>query len=313
MGQRCRRYRIQAVAEMTGVPAATLRAWERRYGIPSPARTNSSYRLYSDRDVDLVRRLRDLCEQGIAPAEAAKLLVSSHEMQPSSSASMGEGDVYATYRDRIMQAIMQFDPQSLEAEVRTTMMLGSATSVVENIVVPVMREVGERWHRGEVTIGQEHLATEMLGNLCRDMLRLVQPADAMRSVLMACFSDETHVLPLYVAGFFFAKWGFRTVVLGARTPPQEVKRAVADLNPSIVALSITMETPHFDDLLAEYAVAVEGVPMVVGGLAAKAHSDAIAAQGALLAPDRMSELHGMVMRALNPSDSSRSTRGRQSA
>lgn len=68
------KYRIQAVADMTGIPAATLRAWERRYGVPAPERTESSYRLYSDTDVDLIRRLRELCDGGMAPAEAARVV-----------------------------------------------------------------------------------------------------------------------------------------------------------------------------------------------------------------------------------------------
>ena len=68
------RYRIRVVSEMTGIPSATLRAWERRYGIPSPQRTASSYRLYSDFDVETVRQMRDLCDQGVSPSEAARML-----------------------------------------------------------------------------------------------------------------------------------------------------------------------------------------------------------------------------------------------
>ena len=76
------RYRIQAVAEMTGVSAATLRAWERRYGIPSPSRTASAYRLYSDRDIALVRQVRELCEGGMAPSQAAQVVLTRDEAPP---------------------------------------------------------------------------------------------------------------------------------------------------------------------------------------------------------------------------------------
>jgi DNA-binding transcriptional MerR regulator len=68
------RFRIQVVSELTAVPAPTLRAWERRYGIPTPARTASAYRLYSDHDVAMVRRLRDLCANGMSIAEAARMI-----------------------------------------------------------------------------------------------------------------------------------------------------------------------------------------------------------------------------------------------
>ena len=66
--------RIHAVAELTGVPEPTLRAWERRYGIPCPERTSSGYRLYGAREVDEVRRMKELCEAGMAAAEAAALV-----------------------------------------------------------------------------------------------------------------------------------------------------------------------------------------------------------------------------------------------
>ena len=68
------RYRIRAVADLTGVSTATLRAWERRYGVPTPSRTASAYRLYGDDDVALVSQMRDLVESGVAPAEAARVL-----------------------------------------------------------------------------------------------------------------------------------------------------------------------------------------------------------------------------------------------
>ena len=67
------KYRIQTVAEMTGVPAATLRAWEKRYGVPTPVRSPGAYRLYSVQDVERVRRMRDLCAAGMAAAQAAEL------------------------------------------------------------------------------------------------------------------------------------------------------------------------------------------------------------------------------------------------
>lgn len=302
------RYRIQAVSSMTGVPAATLRAWERRYGVPTPARTTSSYRLYSDHDVELVRKLRDMCARGIAPAEAAKLVLASDS--GSEVREEGGTDAYAAYRKRIISAVETFDAQTLEAEARSTMLLGSAATIFDKIIVPIMREVGERWHRGEMSIGQEHLTTEVLGNLARDLLRLVQPSDPLRTALMACFPDETHVLPLYVVGFHFAQWGFRSVVLGARTPPEEIARAIGDTSPSVVALSLTMplEPSKAEGIIEAYAQACGDLPWVVGGLAAKDHGEAVERHGGIVAPDDMSVLHADLMRRMAPADGVRRRR-----
>ncbi|HLT36250.1 MAG TPA: MerR family transcriptional regulator, partial [Enhygromyxa sp.] len=121
MASRKGKYRIQTVAEMTGVPAATLRAWERRYGIPSPERSSSSYRLFSEHDVASVRKLKELCDQGMAPAEAARLVSRIEE----ASNTPVEGDPYRRACEAILRAIADFDPRDLEQSVRAAMFLGS--------------------------------------------------------------------------------------------------------------------------------------------------------------------------------------------
>jgi DNA-binding transcriptional MerR regulator len=112
MASRRGKYRIQTVAEMTGVPAATLRAWERRYGIPSPERSSSAYRLFSDHDVAAIRKLKELCDEGMAPAEAARTVVRIEQ----ASNTPVEGDPYQRACDSIVHAITDFDPQGLEQD-----------------------------------------------------------------------------------------------------------------------------------------------------------------------------------------------------
>ncbi|HEX5661471.1 MAG TPA: MerR family transcriptional regulator [Polyangiales bacterium] len=78
-------YRIHWVAEQTGVPEATLRAWERRYSVPTPARTPSGYRVYSKQDVDAVKRMRELCDSGMSASEAAQVIAQPQAAVPSSA------------------------------------------------------------------------------------------------------------------------------------------------------------------------------------------------------------------------------------
>ncbi len=297
------RYRIQAVSSMTGIPAATLRAWERRYGVPTPARTTSSYRLYSDQDVELLRKLRDMCARGIAPAEAAKLVL-ANDLLNEGGGHEETTDAFAAHRERILGAVESFDAQLLEAEARSTLFFGSTATIVEKIIVPIMHDVGERWHRGELSIGQEHLTSEVLGNLARDLLRLVQPSEPLGTVLLACFPDETHVLPLYVVGFYFAQWGFRSIVLGARTPPDELAHAIASTSPSAIALSMTMtiDGVEADSIIEAYADACGALPWVVGGQGAKEHGVVIERHGGCVTPEDMSVLHADLMRRMAPAD-----------
>lgn len=274
------RYRIQTVSEMTGVPAATLRAWERRYGIPSPERTESSYRLYSDRDVELIQKLRSLCEDGMAPAEAARVV----HRNLTQEGVMPEADPFSTARAAILDAVESFDPRALEFSVRRSMFLGAANVVFEQILAPSMRTIGEMWHDGKLSVSQEHLATEVLGSAARDMLRLVRVEDRERTALLACFADEEHSLPLYGVAFRMVQWGFRPVVLGPRTPPEGLGDAIQRLGPSVVGLSLTVApaAARSKELVPAYAEAIGDVPWVVGGSASERLRNELETAGALV-------------------------------
>ncbi len=279
------RYRIQVVAEKTGVPAATLRAWERRYGIPVPARTESSYRLYSDRDIELVRLLNQHIAAGMAPAEAARLLRAS-DPPPELLLAAAEPahDPFQLQVRRLVDAVTRYDPEALEAEISHALALGPASTIFERVVVPVQQEIGDRWHAGTLSVGHEHWVTEALGSAMRALHRLVQPPEADRLVLLACFSDEDHTLPLYGVAFRFASWGHRTVVLGSRTSPEALAPVRASLEPDLIGLSVTVSPPadQVAATVAAYAAACGPVPWTVGGRAAAAMPAEIEAAGGIV-------------------------------
>jgi DNA-binding transcriptional MerR regulator len=273
------KYRIQTVAEMTGVPSATLRAWERRYGIPTPERTSSSYRLFSDHDVAAIRKLKELCDEGMSPAEAARQVVRVEE----ASNTPVESDPYLRAGESILTAIEDFEPQGVERAIRGAMFLGSASTVYQRVIGPTMRMVGDRWHEGVFSVAQEHMATEALGSAARDMLRLLDPASSAPEVILACFADEEHSLPLYGVAFALVQWGYRPVVLGARTPPSAIRHAVESIQPALVGLSLSITPPAYRarELVDGYAEAVGDVPCLVGGAGMAPIHDAIEASGGI--------------------------------
>lgn len=279
MASRKGKYRIQTVAEMTGVPAATLRAWERRYGIPSPERSSSAYRLFSDHDVASIRKLKELCDAGMAPAEAARMIVRVEE----ASNTPVEGDPYRRACETIMRAIADFDPTDLEQAVRAAMFLGSASTVYHRIFAPTMQAVGDRWHAGTFSIAQEHMATEVLTTVSRDMLSLIDPPAGPDAVL-GCFADEQHALPLYGVAFGLVQAGLRPVVLGARTPPSAIRHAVESIQPALVGLSVTVSPPAYRarELIDDYAEATRGVPWIVGGPGSESLRSLVEASGGIV-------------------------------
>ncbi|MCB9754975.1 MAG: MerR family transcriptional regulator [Myxococcales bacterium] len=265
MQQRGTRYRIQAVAQMTGVPAPTLRAWERRYGVPSPERTASSYRLYSEDDVQLIIKLRELCNDGMSPAEAAKIVqrVTTRERAP----ERGEDDPFETIRERILDAVRRFDVFALERAIQRALLLGSGHSIYNLVLGPVMKTIGDLWHAGELSVAQEHMTSEVLGRTARDLLRLLQPEPPDGHAVLACFADEQHSFPLFGVAFQVTQWRLNPLILGARTPPTAIRHAVDELRPVFVGLSSTVELEPYRarELVEAYATACGDTPWILGG------------------------------------------------
>jgi DNA-binding transcriptional MerR regulator/methylmalonyl-CoA mutase cobalamin-binding subunit len=292
-------YRIRAVSQLVGVSTATLRAWERRYGVPTPARTASAYRLYSEADVQLIRTMRDLVQQGMAPAEAARL-VTTEKPAPAMPATSEDQDPFAAARDRIVEATVRFDPDALELEVGRTLSLGPAVTIFDRALGPAMQKIGDLWHSGTITIAQEHLASQMMLGTLSDLLRLAQPADASRRVALACFADEDHAVALHGVALRFASWGFRTVMIGPRTPPAAIGRVVETLSPDVVALSVTMAPapPRARELVDAYADACRATVWIVGGQAAEGMRGWIEGRGGLVAAPTMPDMRKQIDRAL---------------
>jgi DNA-binding transcriptional MerR regulator len=264
------RYRIHAVAELTGVPEATLRAWERRYAVPVPVRTPSGYRLYSPNDVEQVKRMRELCASGVAPVDAARM-VAEPVVRPSVLAAAAlEDDPFSVMSRRIVEATRRMDPGALESEVRLAMTLGDAASVVERAYCPALAEIGREWERGAITVGHEHLASEIVTSATRELLRLTGPARPHGEVVLACFAEEEHVMPLYAAAFRFVEWNYRPHVLGARTPPAGIAAAVHEIEPALVGLSMTIapDPRRTKELVEAYAKIMGDRSWTVGGAAA---------------------------------------------
>ena len=292
------RYRIQAMATMTGVSAPTLRAWERRYQIPQPQRTASAYRLYTDADVEQVRRMRDLCAAGHCAAQAASLV---RQQVPLAGDAVVQ-DPLQIMRNTLLEATLQYDEAGLQDCLRQVLTAGPASLLYEEVIAPVMVRVGELWSCGELSIAQEHLLTQHVETCLRNLLQLVQPVDATRVVLLGCLAGEHHTLGLYGVGLRFAGWGYRVVHLGARLPPEALQQAVAHVHPQLVGLSSSSMGMGRNDaapaqnieLCQAYAHACGETPWLVGGGTAEQVAEPVRQNGGLVAAGSFDEVRNQL-------------------
>jgi len=294
-------YRIQAVAQMTGIPEPTLRAWERRYGIPRPERTASGYRLYGEVQLEQARAMRKLCEGGMAAAEAAEVVrASAAPAPPKKARAQRAADPHQATIQAMLEAVSRFDQRALETELQRLLFLGSASVLLDRVVMPFLVQIGQLWHEGKLSVAHEHFASQHVATLLRDVLRLVAPPPDSTPVIFAAFADDQHELGLLGAALRFASWGYRPIFLGARSPPGAVRDALEGSGARLVALSYVtvVDSARARELVDDYAAACTAVPWIVGGAGAATLADRVRARGGEVAPADDKELLALVRRLL---------------
>jgi DNA-binding transcriptional MerR regulator len=291
-----RTYRIHIAAEMSGVSEGLIRAWERRYGVLKPKRTPSGYRAYTDLDIEVLKRLKQLTSEGVSIAEAVKLLPDVRRKAKESLEDAAaprrapKKDQVNAWRQAVLVAAERLDQQTVEQVLDEAMASLPPVAFFDDVLVPLQREVGERWHRGALTVAEEHLVTQAARQRVLTLLHQA-PRRAKRHVVAACFPTEDHELGLMGAALRFRHEGWRVTFLGARTPVEHLARVVRVVQPQLVALSAVGDdgASALKETLASIVKALpEGTKIVVGGAAFDRHPEVVHALGVARASDEAS-------------------------
>lgn len=278
-----RSYRIQKAAELSGVSVELIRAWERRYGVLAPERTGSGYRVYGEQDVALLRRLKHLTEEGVAISEAARLVPRLREELARATPQDGR-ERTETWREALLDAAARMDQPGVEAVVNDVLAALPPVRAFEQVLLPALVEVGERWHAGHLSVAQEHLTTQVIRNRLVTLLHASPNAGARHAVL-ACLPGEEHEVGLLHAALRLRHAGWRVTVLGPRTPARDLAELVARVRPDLVALAAVSEVAA-DELKAVVELArqsaPEGARLWAGGAGMAPHAELLATRGARL-------------------------------
>jgi methanogenic corrinoid protein MtbC1 len=279
-----RTYRIHIASEMTGVSEGLIRAWERRYGVLKPKRTPSGYRAYTQADIEVLKRLKKLTEEGVAIAEAVRMLPKIKKEAKEHVDAMGaprRPPEVDRWRDEVLTAAEQLDQQAIEAVLDHAMACTPPVTFLETFLMPLQREVGERWHDGRLSVAQEHLVTQAARQRILALLQQA-PRRARRHVVCACFPTEDHELGLMGVALKFRHAGWRVTFLGARTPAEHLAQVVRGAAPELVALSTATDSAEsLKTTLAELLAALpEKTKVVVGGAAAQRFRSTVTSLGA---------------------------------
>lgn len=242
-------YNTRAVVLRTGVPADTFRAWERRYGVPSPVRTAGNQRLYSDRDVALIAWLRDQTRSGVTISQAIEMFKSRDSQSGETSEpflsqlasdampTTSEDRALSRYTNELVAALVAYDSKTASNLLEEALAIVPVEDVCLNILQPALYEIGNRWHRGEILISGEHFATSFAVRTLGSLYNLSRPEQGRGPIVATCLEGELHETGLLMTSLFLSRRGFRVVYLGANLPVGDLVNTIQELQPPVVLLS----------------------------------------------------------------------------
>ena len=247
--------RIGELSRRTGVVEATLRAWERRYGLRRPERSEGGFRLYSDDDVARVRAMQERLDEGLAASEAARAALTALAGANAPPAQR--------LREELAAAIAELDDVAAHSAVDRTFAALSVEGAVSGVVLPTMRTVGDGWEDDDFAVAREHFATNLVRARLLGLARGWDLGGGPRA-LLACAPDELHDLALIAFGLALRSRGWRITYLGPSTPVATLAGAARATRADLVVVSasdeghLTAHTAAYRRLARDHRFALGG-------------------------------------------------------
>lgn len=242
-------FNIAAVERDTGLSKDVLRMWERRYQFPLPGRDANGERCYTVEQVEHLRLIKRLMDQGHRPGKLIATPVEKlAELAPRRAASHRKTDAKEDVEDPeladMLTRIRQHDLTGYQQAIHRRLARQGLQGFVLDTVSPLTRLVGEAWEDGRLQVFEEHLFTELTKRLLRQAIANMPGGSRSPRVLLTSVPDEPHVLGLLMAESIFTLEGAECIPLGTQLPLVDIARAAAAHAADIVALSFSVAFPQ---------------------------------------------------------------------
>jgi MerR family transcriptional regulator, light-induced transcriptional regulator len=243
--------RIGELARRTGTSPELLRAWERRYGLLRPTRSQGGFRLYTAADEERIRRMKQYLAGGVAAAEAARIAVDAEPSEPdvettpagpAAETTAAAPPPLQTATHELTEALDRFDEEQAHAVLDRLLAAYRIETILRDLLIPYLHDLGERWARGGVTVAQEHFASNLLRGRLLGLARGWGQGNGPTAVL-ACLPSEQHDLGLIAFGITLYRRGWRIIYLGPDTPIATIRQAADSIAPDLVVLAGTVPEP----------------------------------------------------------------------
>ncbi|WP_415063072.1 cobalamin-dependent protein [Bdellovibrio sp.] len=229
---------IDQVNQLTGLPQATLRNWEKRYGFPKPQRSQGGHRLYAIEEVNRIREVANLCKGGMKPREAIHHVSAAEE-----SAKIAVGNIKTPSQtlseglSMVLEALYRYDILSAEEQMSRIGMRLSETDLLELIYPKLLMQVGSDWERSAINVAQEHFCWSFLRMRLLNYFRPHRVNPHLPKALLATPPGELHEGGLLLLAAFMMLKGWQVYYLGVNLPLADLQQASSTIKPDVVCIS----------------------------------------------------------------------------
>lgn len=272
-------FNLNVVVRETGIKPDTLRAWERRYGLPNPVRTEGGHRLYSRRDIDMIKwlmkrqvtgmRISQAVEmwnrrvaEGIDPLNPARQPLDLRPVLanlPLDSALIKIGQAW-------VDACLRFDEIAAEQILTQAFARYPVATVAVEVLQRGLAQVGNRWYEGSVTVQQEHFTSALAIRRLNALIASAPPPTQTARILIGCPPGEDHVFSSQMINLLLRHQGYDVTYLGANVPVAHLETTFQIVNANLaVFTAMTLDAAASLLLVAEYLKQI-GVQLAFGGL-----------------------------------------------
>ncbi|WP_277584875.1 MerR family transcriptional regulator [Psychrobacillus antarcticus] len=265
-------FTIQQVSDVTGLSKQVIRKWEERYEIVQPERLENGYRVYREKDVNALLKVKTLSEKGFSIKQAVEMI--KKEPENVESFFIADQPEFRNFNDYVIQLL---EKGSHCDEVELNLILQQAYHqlglevFISKVIIPFLHEVGGRWERDEWDEYQEAVSSMSVRDYLIQIRKTFQIRDDAPLVIGACLPDEHHELPMHIVLLQFMLRGWKTVLIGASPAPGAIESLVQKLKPKIVLLSASTTLPFEKDSklirrLDQFASEQEQTTFYLGGM-----------------------------------------------
>jgi len=267
---------VAAVARQLGVAPATLRTWDRRYGVGPSSHEPGAHRRYSSDDIARLERMRRLVMSGVAPAEAARWAQAGRDPEgretdvPAPTPRAGGGNVLALPGARaevrgLARAAQALDTQECHRIIADSLDEHGVIDAWDTIVAPVLVALGEKWSGTGRGVETEHALSAAVQEVLGSWIQACAPSAPVRAVILACVPGEQHALPLWAVAGALAERGVAARILGPDLPEDALGRVVTRLGPAVIMLWSQMPGGSDTSIIDNLPVTRPAPTVLVGG------------------------------------------------